>query len=52
LDLHEGSGLLALEEAALMEEFKKRARYVHESQERPCSVESVANTIIEATMCL
>jgi 2-polyprenyl-6-methoxyphenol hydroxylase-like FAD-dependent oxidoreductase len=28
LDLHEGSGLLALQEAGLMEEFKKRARYV------------------------
>ena len=35
LDLHEGSGLLALQEAGLMEEFKKRARYVegfHEQQ--------------------
>jgi glycine/D-amino acid oxidase-like deaminating enzyme len=28
LDLHDGSGLLALQEAGLMEEFKKRARYV------------------------
>jgi 2-polyprenyl-6-methoxyphenol hydroxylase-like FAD-dependent oxidoreductase len=29
LDLHEGSGLLALQEAGLLEEFKKRARYLH-----------------------
>ena len=28
LDLHEGSGLLALQEAGLFEEFKKKARYV------------------------
>ena len=28
MDLHEGSGLLALQEAGLMEEFKKRARYL------------------------
>jgi hypothetical protein len=28
LDLHEGSGLLALRKAGLIEEFKKRARYL------------------------
>lgn len=28
LDLHEGSGLLALQEAGLFEEFKRKARYV------------------------
>lgn len=28
LDLHEGSGLLALQEAGLFEEFKKKARCV------------------------
>jgi 2-polyprenyl-6-methoxyphenol hydroxylase-like FAD-dependent oxidoreductase len=27
LDLHEGSGLLALQEAELFDEFKKKARY-------------------------
>lgn len=29
LDLHEGSGLLALHEAGLFEEFKTKARYVY-----------------------
>jgi cation diffusion facilitator CzcD-associated flavoprotein CzcO len=29
LDLHEGSGLRALQEAGLLGEFKKRARYLH-----------------------
>lgn len=33
LDLHEGSGLLALQQAGLMEEFKKRARYAKNAQE-------------------
>jgi 2-polyprenyl-6-methoxyphenol hydroxylase-like FAD-dependent oxidoreductase len=45
LDLHEGSGLLALQEAGLMEEFKKRARYVHDFEEIPDSISSVADTI-------
>lgn len=33
LDLHEGSGLLALEESGLLDEFKKQARYGHRSFE-------------------
>jgi 2-polyprenyl-6-methoxyphenol hydroxylase-like FAD-dependent oxidoreductase len=32
LDLHEGTGLLALQEAGLFGEFKKKARYAYHSQ--------------------
>lgn len=38
LDLHEGSGLLALQEAGLMEVFRKRARYVHDFEDFELSV--------------
>ena len=31
LDLHEGTGLLAIQEAGLLEEFKKKARYARYS---------------------
>jgi 2-polyprenyl-6-methoxyphenol hydroxylase-like FAD-dependent oxidoreductase len=32
LDLHEGTGLLAIQEAGLLEEFKKKARYARHPQ--------------------
>lgn len=51
LDLHEGSGLLALQEAGLLGEFKKRARYVHDFKEIFLSLISASNTI-EVTTCL
>jgi len=51
LDLHEGSGLLALQEAGLLDEFKRKARYVHGFLGKIALCQNVPNTI-KVTMCL
>lgn len=51
LDLHEGSGLLALQEAGLFEEFKKKARSVRYPQMFRFSELTFADCV-EATMSL
>jgi 2-polyprenyl-6-methoxyphenol hydroxylase-like FAD-dependent oxidoreductase len=53
LDLHEGSGLDALQEAGLFEAFKEKARYVHHYLcTRAESRMSTYADFVKAMMCL